>query len=40
LRSFGLDVDRDGVERLCAGALSAGDGAVGGMDNVMPGVFA
>jgi hypothetical protein len=23
LRSFGLDVDRDGVERLCAGALSA-----------------
>ena len=23
LRDFGLDVDRDGVERLCAGALSA-----------------
>ncbi len=23
LRAFGLDVDRDGVERLCAGALSA-----------------
>lgn len=23
LRSFGLDVDRDEVERLCAGALSA-----------------
>src|SRR6478736_6692573 len=23
LRGFGLDVDRDGVERLCAGALSA-----------------
>ena len=23
LREFGLDVDRDGVERLCAGALSA-----------------
>jgi hypothetical protein len=23
LRNFGLDVDRDGVERLCAGALSA-----------------
>ena len=23
VRGFGLDVDRDGVERLCAGALSA-----------------
>jgi hypothetical protein len=23
LRDLGLDVDRDGVERLCAGALSA-----------------
>ena len=23
LRDFSLDVDRDGVERLCAGALSA-----------------
>jgi uncharacterized protein YecA (UPF0149 family) len=29
LRSFGLDVDRDGVERLCAGALSAQEVAVG-----------
>ena len=27
LRDFGLDVDRDGVERLCAGALSAQEAA-------------
>jgi hypothetical protein len=26
LRDFGLDVDRDGVEQLCAGALSVEEG--------------
>ena len=34
LRDFGLDVDRDGVERLCAGALSAEEVAKPIMDNL------
>ena len=34
LRDFGLDVDRDGVERLCAGALSAEEAAKPIVDNL------
>ena len=34
LRDFGLDVDRDGVERLCMGALSAEEVAKPIVDNL------